>query len=112
MKCSDTVAGETLPLVTLSVRLGSIENPAVNCVGGLVLQAGYAPSLSGAAVPDHMLTGLAKNVLTFCFRELESDALRRRAELQILSRCKLNGLPVKGGILNGDWTEVLTAWSA
>lgn len=88
MKRWNTAVSETLPFVRLSEWLRYVMKRAVDDIESAVMATGIAPSLSGAAVSDHLLTGIAENVFTVFFQELGSDALRGIFELHILSCSK------------------------
>ena len=71
-------------------------------LGNRVVPGIFDSSLNTAAAPDHLMTGLIKNALTFCFKILPSDGDRKWYERQILKFMKANGLPTENQLLRWD----------
>ena len=76
MKSRNEEAGASLPLVNLSERLGRANRPEKECEGGEITPLMFDSSLSCAAVPDHIFTGLIKNMLLISFTALETNDRR------------------------------------
>lgn len=104
IRCSSSEATSQLPAVKLSEKLRNSKISAAMERGTEVFQPIFDSSLSAAAVPDHLLTVLTKNVLNFCFEELPSDDKRAEMELQIVACKSQNGVPVKGEMLRWEIT--------
>jgi len=102
MRCESSEEAEKLSSVKLSESLRLAGRPPRTELGEFVVEGTFDSSLSAAAVPDHLLTGLVKNVLTLSFSELSSDEERAEVELRIVSCMGRNGLPVQGKILRWE----------
>ena len=93
----------SLPLVRLEQELGQGRSAIpVTAAGKRVVPGIFDACLSTAAAPDHLVTGLIKNGLTFCFKILDNDRLRKEVEILILHTMKSNGLPTETHILRWD----------
>ena len=102
MKSRSVESSRTLPLVELSSKLASVGKASLNDVGQQVVPTMFESCLSCAAVPDHMVDGLIKNVLSLLFDSVQDDKRRESMEIRIASTARENGLPVTGNILRWD----------
>lgn len=55
---------------------------------------------SSIVAPDHLLTGLAKNIVTLCFYLLPETELRSQVDLMICSALSENGLVAQSSVYN------------
>lgn len=108
MHSDASIRAETLPAVYLSQKL--------NCAAKDISQSGDATIsathpvplvfdhiLSVPAIPDHLLSIMVSNVMTACFRSMQTDEVRRVVEMRIVDAANKNGLDVKHHIAN--WTK-------
>lgn len=59
----------------------------------------FHSSLTSAAAPDHLLTGLIKNITTVCFNSLSTEVTRKNIEAKVQYAASTNGVPVNGSFL-------------
>ena len=99
----DATAAAAFPSVQLGMRLREKRSAMpYTSTGRRVNYPAFDSHLSSIVAPDHLLTGLAKNVLTLCLRMVTAAGRRRKLERQIIDSANRNGLPVHGSVLTVD----------
>jgi len=93
------------PFIRLSNLLRQEGNMNHTVNGKKVLDTWFDSSFCCAAVPDHLLTGLMKDVLHLCFTSLPSDNDRRVLEQLTIDHIYVNSLPVSGRLLKWEGTR-------
>jgi len=102
-RCTTQSEASKLPGVLLGERMELLRNQIPLSEEGLpIFHPFFDSHQSAAAVPDHLLTGLIKNVITLCFEELRLNDLRAKYEYCIMDCLVANGLPFSGRILRWD----------
>jgi len=102
VRCDNVTDANAVLGISLGKKLKDGSKSVPEYHGRPVLDAMFDSSLSTAAAPDHMFTGLIKNVLCLCFEEVCTDDLRGRIEIQILDNLRRNSLPVTGHLFKKD----------
>jgi len=97
----DETDAMSVPGVSLSKKIREMCNDVPLYQGRPVVDPTFDSAMSTAVAPDHMFTGLIKNLLTLCFSTLSFEE-QRTAEIQILDNLKSNGLPFSGYLLKKD----------
>lgn len=75
---------ENRPLVRLAEDLGRDEGRVHLNNGGKVVPVLLESTLSAAAAPDHLISGLIENVLNVCFEQLGANAKQRYLKVRII----------------------------
>ncbi len=90
---------ELYPISYLSKRLDQVQNNIPLIDQNVPVVSGFFDSYKNNAVaPDHLLAGLAKNILNICFNVLEHTSSKGKAEKMICSALSFNGLPKERSI--------------
>jgi len=96
VRCDNDADANAVLGISLSRQLKDAGRNVPEYHGRPVLDTRFDSSLSTAAAPDHMFSGLIKNLISLCFDEVCTDELRLRIEIQILDNLKRNSLPFSG----------------
>jgi len=104
IRYQSNAAASEHPFIRLSKLLRQ-ENKVHKVEGMNVVNTWFDSSFCCAAVPDHLLTGLMKDVLHLCFVSLSSDERRRDVEQLTLDSISVNSLPVSGRLLKWEGTR-------
>ena len=99
LKTCDTEASMELPLVKLSSMLRRATAEETDSEGRSITPLMFDSSQSCATAPDHMFTGLIKNMLHASFIALADDRRREIVEKTICGTVTDNGLPISGTIV-------------
>ena len=101
MKPKSHVTDRSCPLLALQRRLSSVQSDIpLNSEGMRVVPAMFDAYLSNLIAPDHLLTGLARNIIDLCFRLL-TPAVRIKVDISICAALADNGLIRERSIYNG-----------
>ena len=106
MKPTSHVTDRSCPLLALQTRLSSVQSDIpLNSEGMRVVPAMFDAYLSNLIAPDHLLTGLARNIIDLCFRFL-TPVVRIKADIFICAALADNGLIRERSIYNGKKVQL------
>ncbi len=89
------------PLSYFTKRLAETSNNIPLTHQDVPVVSGFFDSYrSNVVAPDHLLSGLAKNILNVCIRCLPNDSSRAKFDNLVCSYLSLNGLPKERSIYN------------
>ncbi|PXF42873.1 hypothetical protein BWQ96_07381 [Gracilariopsis chorda] len=101
MRSNESFSDSSAPLVAFQRELERKRDEISNSMGGLPVVSGLFDSYrSNVLAPDHLLTGLAKNVLEACFAALGSRDARLKADVSLCSALRDNGLIRQTSVYN------------
>lgn len=100
---SSRVSDKTCPLLYLQRKLEDVEATIpVNVDGDRVVNGQFDAFRSNVVAPDHLLTGLAKNVLDAVHKYLSSQDSRRHVDVYICCALRDNGLIIQKQVFNHE----------
>ncbi|PXF41580.1 hypothetical protein BWQ96_08694 [Gracilariopsis chorda] len=101
MRSNESFADSSAPLVAFQRELDRKRDEIPNSIGGLPVVSGLFDSYrSNVIAPDHLLTGVTKNVLDACFAALGSRDARLKADVSLCSALRDNGLIRQTSVYN------------
>lgn len=91
------------PMVALAQELAKVHNHVPKNTDGVpVVSAIFDTYSNNFVAPDHLLTGIAHDLLTVCFESLDSDEVRQGVSAEICASLAENGLPTQLSLINKD----------
>ena len=101
MKYGENVTMESLPAVRLA-QLSDGGSPRSTIKGEPVVPALFDHALGLPVLPDHLMSSMTSNVLTACFKVLDTDDVKSEVELRILKAARDNGFSMKQHIISWE----------